>query len=779
MGMRRLLLAGLWVCEVGCLAAMGQETGEMANRLEREWHQIERLPARMSVRGLFGFALEAAAVGWHPERIARVLALAEQAQDRDEESTTFGNFKWYWGAEKPEDRNAVEFCMQKGVLIWMLYKDRLTPEGVERLERLMRFSIEGIRRHRVPESYTNIFLMKAWNCVALGEALGRADVAEEGYQMLERWLLYTWENGIREYLSPTYYGTDLESLGPIARFAKREEGRRAAEAALRLFWCDIAANWFRPCQRLGGAHSRDYDYVTGHGHLDRQLRAEGWIRDSGPSVSSAFLELSKWTMPRELRESITRTVPRVVHQRWGDEPWARATHYVGRRFSIGSAGACYGPMDKTLTVNLAGGPRMPVVNFLMDARGDPYGRLRRTMRSGHRKAHHLTPFLMSVQRGAEVLLLASIDPAWRAFRRYAPEPSCLLSHVVIPANVAVWMGDSAAQLPGTGDRTDVPRGEAVFLRFQDVAVGIRFVLALDGKGRPAPVVLANDGKYGAMRLTCTHSAKEPEGSATVAVWVRAAEGLDEAAFAAFRRGFAGAAVETKVDGDRIEVSVPGAESKLRLAANVETRERLACEGAEPGAEDRLLAVNGRDLGREILGDVGPIARYRRLVAVAEKGAPGAPRAEEIIEAEAAGMMVPPFRVGEHKSASGGKFIWVPGAPGAKGRSRVARAVWAVNVPKAGKYHLWARVLAPTPEDDSFVVRIHQAGRVVLPRSDWHTGLHKEWEWVPVRVGRARRSPSIHLKAGAAVIEFYCREDGTRLDALYLTADPDARPTDLK
>jgi hypothetical protein len=56
------------------------------------------------------------------------------------------------------------------------------------------------------------------------------------------------------------------------------------------------------------------------------------------------------------------------------------------------------------------------------------------------------------------------------------------------------------------------------------------------------------------------------------------------------------------------VSVPGEKGALRLRANLATRERLALEGGEPGAEGFLLAINGRDYGREILRQVPAIAR---------------------------------------------------------------------------------------------------------------------------------------------------------------------------
>ncbi|MGB2824516.1 MAG: hypothetical protein WBF17_26305, partial [Phycisphaerae bacterium] len=272
-----VLLALNLGCGGWCAAAAPELAPEAVRRLDRSWQSIEAVRPGMGSRDLFGFALDAAAAGYRPDRVARAFELAEKMQDRDEASRTFGNFRWYWRAERPEDLNAVEFCMQKGILIRMLYKDRLNGEGVERLERLIRYSVDGVTRHRVREGYTNIFLMKTWNCIAIGENTGRPDLARQGRQMLDRWLIHTWENGVSEYISPTYYGVDLESLGLIARFARDAGARKGAEAALRLLWSDIAANWFEPCQRLGGAHSRDYDFLTGHGYLDRLLRAAGWL----------------------------------------------------------------------------------------------------------------------------------------------------------------------------------------------------------------------------------------------------------------------------------------------------------------------------------------------------------------------------------------------------------------------------------------------------------------------------------------------------------------------
>jgi hypothetical protein len=85
--------------------------------------------------------------------------------------------------------------------------------------------VEGLRLHEVRVDYTNIFVMKCWGLIAAGEALGRAEIAEDGYQRFEAWLRHTARNGIGEYGAVTYFGIDLDSLALIARFAQRPAAR--------------------------------------------------------------------------------------------------------------------------------------------------------------------------------------------------------------------------------------------------------------------------------------------------------------------------------------------------------------------------------------------------------------------------------------------------------------------------------------------------------------------------------------------------------------------------
>ena len=116
-------------------------------------------------------------------------------------------------------------------------------------------------------------------------------------------------------------------------------------------------------------------------------------------------------------------------------------------------------------------------------------------------------------------------------------------------------------------------------------------------------------------------------------------------------------------------------------------------------------------------------------------------------------------------------MWVPGEPDLKGGAPLARALYVLHVPEAGTYRLWGRIQAPTPNDDSFSLSIRQRRKVVVPPSAWHTGVAKKWTWrrVTTEETRGKHVPlTLTLEAGAVLIELRCREDGTRLDALYLT-----------
>jgi len=569
--------------------------------LERWWKSIEKPQPRSSTRDFFFFAFEAAAANWHPERVEVALKLAATKQDRNPDSKTYGNFAWYWEDKSPDDRNCVEFCMQKGALLWILFKDRLTPGAREVLTEMFKYAVEGIRLHRVNTSYSNIYIKKTWNSIALGESTGRDDLAKEGYQMLQTWLNYTKTNGISEYLSPTYYAVDMENVGLIARHSKNPVIREKACLAMQYIWTEVAANWFSPAERLGGAHSRDYDYLFGRGGLDEWVARAGWSTYRKPT--NMFFYTQCWIPPENwIKTDVLEKYPRMVRQRWGSEPWQNASQWLGNTIAIGTAGAAYhDSMDKTFVV-LFSDPDLPTCYYLMDARMDPYGKKKYPTGGGHLKSHHVFPFFTSVQNKDEALFLAAATAGTRAFQRSGTNLTCWLSHIVIPPKLPVYTGNSAepVNIEGTLKLKDI--SEPIFVRLGNAVAAFKVLYATTPDNRIASLEIVDDSKeYGARRITCVHSEKPPkEGRVFIAVYSKVAEGLTEDGFKDFVKKFNNVKTDIKRDGNIIEVSALSESAKLRLKADIEKEKRLIIEGDDPQARSALLMVNSKELGLPII-----------------------------------------------------------------------------------------------------------------------------------------------------------------------------------
>jgi hypothetical protein len=568
---------------------------------DRTWKRLSNRDPNLGARDVFAFLLDGIAHDWRPDHWPAVLALGEELHDADPASATYGNYRWYWREPKPNDRNAVEFSMQSASLAWVAYHDRLPPELQPRFAAALALGAEGMLRQKVDVSYTNIFLMRIANCILIGENIARPDLVARGRAWFDEWLAYTRANGIHEFSSPTYYGTDLTDLGALAKFARDPDVRRKAEAALRLVWTDIAAHWFAPHQGIAGAHSRDYGFLIGHGYLDQALLRAGWIDAAVATESHATIDdLTFWAPPAEIR-ALANELPRTVVQRWGEKPWERATHYVGRTFSLGSSGAGYGAQDKVLALTFSGGPKTPITSFSLDYRRDPYGQTKMGTADGHAKLTHLLPFVASVQRGPEVLLVASYDPA------HSRNPAGGKAPIAYAGIGATFVLPKAVQLfdvhGPVADTGTIPfdNGAPLFVRQGDTAAALVFVTTRADRGQPARIELVRDGDAaGAQRLTAVLAEATPVAPVAAVVWVRAAENITtDEAFALFCEQFLAAVKRTKhTTAAKIEVLVPGRTGELQIVADPLREQRLVLEGGDPDAG--ILGVNGIDVGGPLL-----------------------------------------------------------------------------------------------------------------------------------------------------------------------------------
>jgi hypothetical protein len=107
------------------------------------------------------------------------------------------------------------------------------------------------------------------------------------------------------------------------------------------------------------------------------------------------------------------------------------------------------------------------------------------------------------------------------------------------------------------------------------------------------------------------------------------------------------------------------------------------------------------------------------------------------------------------------------------------ATYSVQIPIPGAYTIWARVLAPSGDSDSFYVSLDGSEDIYdLTESKWSPN----WQWTQVN-GRAGATPLtlnpriFNLAAGNHTLVFRGREVGASIDRFIITNDPDFVPSD--
>ncbi len=740
---------------------------------ERVWKMVEgEPPAGLASRDLFSYALALCESGEHPERLERLFATAARMQERDPSKKGYGNFRWSWGHEDVFDFNAVDFCMQSGSLLWLRHQDRLDNATYRNLKTLLELGVEGLLRHRVNESYTNIALMNAGNLVLLGEALGNPAAAAEGAARLNRITFHLSEAGIHEFDSPTYYGVDLTDVLLIERFAQNPRVRDQARAIRRLLWTDIALNWFPASQKLAGAHSRTYDYLRGQGELDEHLRSNGWITPPAPKASG-LIYLAFQEAPAEGRfREMSRQFPRTVTQIWGTDRDQTRTHHLCADVTLSSAATGYGGrMDLPLTVDLPG-PRDRVRGyFIPDGRSDPYGKKKVKESLAHSKTIHLQPLWTAAQRRVDALGLAVYRAA-----DVPEETATLESHFVLPENVdEVWVGGEKVTIKPR-QKTEFPLkpGASLVVRQGTATVGIRVPWSRDVSGAESAAALVCDGNtFGAMRLTITHhrpgQARPGDIPPGAALWVRIGSGLaGPEAVAAWRRGFDSARAEVKADGTSVSLRVNGTDGPLAVGTSAPF---LSAAAPEPATPRHVLARDGEDLGAALLETVEPVKSAQK--ALSSNILPLPANGGTYAEAEK-GLVLPPMVVADDPAAQDGHYAWMPSTPGERAGSSVGRIRLSLNASGEAPRYLWGRVLSPTPDNDSFFVSLSARRETLLPPTTWALGVRPSWTWVPLNGDNGKLLPLL-LPPGLSTLDIRVREAGAKLDRVFLTTDPAARP----
>ena len=522
------------------------------------------------------------------------MATLRSQQELRKENPNFGNFRWYRGQPEVKDKNAVQFVCQNLLVLGLAHGDKLDAANAAALQALLTDAAQGSLQQRVRPDYTNIFLMKACNLVLLGQYLGDEKLTAQGRANLREFLTYTLTNGITEYNSTTYTGIDMECAIQLVKLARDPKDQETGRTLLRLFWTEVAVHWFEPCRRLGGSHSRDYNFLQGIGATDNQLAANGWIPAAKRETLGAEAASRTWLAPKAWTETLRATLPREIVQRWGQGPGMTATHWVTKDFSLGTCGTSKAYDDKVFAVQFPGDRRSTMVYFAMESRNDPYGVNKEPDSNGHNKALHLRPSLVTVQNQGRALLLAADDTEKPKHLRPVPELKGLWSHVVFPSDAKVCDRDGRDLTPGA-----LPAHGIVFLRQGPATLALQLIAGqptADAPPKAPTIVYVRDGdKQQAARFTVEHGVGPHPGKGVFGFIAEITLTPDDAAFRTFAQAWPSKQSFAR-KGDVATLSGNGLSATLDLAKN----KILKTAGATVLAPNQPISVNGQDIWTPLL-----------------------------------------------------------------------------------------------------------------------------------------------------------------------------------
>jgi hypothetical protein len=627
-----LLLQILGIFTVQAQTAHNSKIPEMPNpaartaNLERQWKALQQTPPQIGVRDCFAFILDVLDARFlNSQQIEWALKLMKTRVITDPQAKSYGNIYWGWNETGGDmgDGNNVQFCVQYGLSIKLLFNDRLSPEAQKTLDEIFAYALLGIRNQPVRISYTNIYLMKILNFSLLGQIYKQPSVVEEGRKIFDIWLNHVASFGNREYDSPTYCGVDLESLLLLHRFTTDADLKAKAADALNFLLTDLCSHYNQRGGFLGGAHSRDYNRVFSRDLLEEKYMNPllGRPNNNNQLFNQLCLnELQKIGLTAQQKELLNRK-NRFIVQRWDSLANAYACDFVGDKVSIASSNQAYSPDDKPFVIYLSSAkiPEMPNIAFVMEGRDDHYGtwqseglgdKMKHLMpanyppNGGWGKTRHLMPFMQSAQNQGEFIMLVLGEKDHNCIKNY------LNSTIILPnAFDEIWIGTKKSKVPEIGSNVALDGTNTLFARFEDVALAFRVLWDNADKGVKA--LLFNDGfKYEshrenfslknkeALRLTLRH----PEnGKAQIAMWWKVEEGIkSDADFSKFRNKVLSAPVKIEEKNGTVDVSVNTQTEWLGVKADVANKKRLNYYNPKPLPANFLFNIDGIEVGKPIM-----------------------------------------------------------------------------------------------------------------------------------------------------------------------------------
>ena len=618
--MRKELRLPLLVSVVALCAGLGAAPAELEGRCKALAPRVEQdcaaFAERMQHSGAQPTVRELTACAWGLLELGRPPAGAEALmrrafalQDTDPASPRFGTVPWQEGHPEIQDANAIEFTMLPVGPILLRHGGRFSEKFNKETVVHVRAGLAAIRRHRVRPSYSNIYLMRMANLLLLGQSVGDTKAQAEGGAAFDTWLAFTRTNGVAEYDSPTYTPIQVDCLALAHHFTTNAALRPRLQAALDFYWADLAGNYFAGRQTMTAPASRDYNFLFSDENVNWTYYLAGlrsaepgrvFLSDAVRLWATAHLDVYRGA-PGLLE--LAALPERVVRSRFGVLPGQDRYVLITPDFAIGSASAYYGPQDKRVCVELASAKKLPVISFLTDAFDAPFGRVRMTDRSGHRKPRHLQQIVATVQDRGFLLGLFDVSPELRR-----GEVTNLASNIILPMQAdQVWLDGRRVD---TSKRVALPAGpdSVVAVREGKAAVAAR-LFAADGCAGRAPLwQLKYDGNpQGAGRFVVYHYRGSPrqlvEPAVRAGLLLVAERCETDAEFAVFLQRARQIQPVSRLDNDVWQVSARLGATELQAALDLKQKKIAARRVNGKAWQAEVLNVNGRDFLAETLGSV--------------------------------------------------------------------------------------------------------------------------------------------------------------------------------
>jgi hypothetical protein len=550
---------------------------------EQTQRALDRPGAQLSLRTYSNAALIALVIENDPAKAAHLLETVLDAQD-----PATGQLPWLQpGSRRMDDTNAIEFATQAWGPLLLGFADRL-PAGLrERLSVQAKAALPALAGNNPPVAYTNIYLMNAVNRLLISQAVRDETAVRQARARLEAWRETARTVGVREFGSPVYYTTDLNSLVAGYLYATDQKDKELFRGMLDFFWSDIAAHTLQG--KLVGPHSRDVDFAFGEGPLNTYLGVEGWRPMDeqarlNPEMVLAFLNMS----PQGYRVSpdiaaLAQRRTRTVLARWGSETGQTRNLFIEGGAAIGSVGSGnLSSTDKVFAIDLRRDMRRSItMSFLPTVGENPLGE-RRRVGLGHNKPWHPPLNGGMVQRNGWVLGSFDLNPSRERERGGAAFSTSLL----LPRDAESISLDgrrfAGQDLQGNGH-------SVIAVRDGDRCAAVRLIRA-DAQGQ---IVLTGEGGGSdTLRLVIP---QDPQSQRSQIAFLARAGRCDAGTQAEWVRQVASAPVQDSTDRDTWSLGTTVEGSALSLRRSLRSRRVTDLRGGDSAANGPTLSINGEDL----------------------------------------------------------------------------------------------------------------------------------------------------------------------------------------